>query len=512
MVVGVAVVLGVVSCGSDDDSAPSSSGGHAGTAATGGAATGGAATVAGSSATGGRAGNGGSSGHTSTSAGNAGRGGVTSSNGGCPIADGGASTRAGATSGGESGNSADAGSGTEAGNAGADSSGGSGPVTVGEWTDAPGECPAGSTRVDITTLDEMESASRGESDQTGTCFFVHDGTYTQSGSTIPLYFMRGGSAGAPIVWVGESRSGVVIQGRATFEVGSDHIQLSNMTLDISTVTQTGAYNTITVFASDVTLSHLTLTGDCAHGSQGGHIEVPGQDDPSAPLQDHVVIDSCLIEKFGHCDADGSLDHGIYLSSGNDIQIRNSIIRGNSSRGIQIYTHYEDSSLTLTNLLIERNLIEANGHGDYQDGMVINGNVDSNFTGPIDGVTIRNNIFWQNFYSAIRFAGNSVTGVSITNNTFVDDGSASTASGRSELNLDDGTPVASAKQNLFAPATTVVNSCVDSLQVVGNFDWGGSPGGTCVTGFIRSDPQFTDAANGDFHTGNPLATGFGAYGP
>jgi hypothetical protein len=57
---------------------------------------------------------------------------------------------------------------------------------IGEWSDSPGECPPGSMRVDIRTLDEMQSASRGESAQQATCFFVHDGVYQQSGSTLPL--------------------------------------------------------------------------------------------------------------------------------------------------------------------------------------------------------------------------------------------------------------------------------------------------------------------------------------
>jgi len=438
--------------------------------------------------------------------------GGTSNAGGKSGNAGNAAGKAGGGSGGAP--ASQSGSGGDAAVAGSESAGGAdgAEVSVGVWTDAPGACPPGSKRVDITTLDQMESASRGESDADATCFFVHDGTYTQAGSTLPLYFMRGGTPNAPVVWVGESRSGVVIAGRATFEIGADHMQLSNMTLDISGVTQTGSYDTITVLASDITLSHLTLTGDCAHGSKGGHVEVPGLDDPNAPTQDHVVIDSCLIEKFGHCSDNGSLDHGIYLSSGNDIIVRNSVIVGNSSRGIQIYTHYEDSSLTLTNLLIERNLIEANGHGDYQDGMVVNGNVDANFTGPIDGVTIKNNVFWQNYYSGIRFVGNAVKNVEVSHNTFVGNGAGSTSKSRSELNLDEGTPIVTASKNVFVPANAVVNACADGLVVSDNFVSSDAPDASCVTGSVQGDPGFVDEAHGDFHARSPLANGYGAYAP
>lgn len=85
--------------------------------------------------------------------------------------------------------------------------GGSVSAVIGQWTDEPGACPAGAARVDITTVGQMEEASRGEAHAEATCFFVHDGEYEQRGSTLPLYFRRGGSAGAPILWVGQSRGG-----------------------------------------------------------------------------------------------------------------------------------------------------------------------------------------------------------------------------------------------------------------------------------------------------------------
>lgn len=385
-------------------------------------------------------------------------------------------------------------------------------VHVAEWTDLPGACPPDATRADISTLNDMLDASRGERFTDATCFFVHDGTYVQDGSTLPLYFRRSGSAAQPITWVGESRDGVVIKGRATFETGADHIVLSNMTLDISEVEQEGAYNTITVLASDVTLSHLTLTGDCAHGLRGGHVEVPVPDDLDAPRQNHVVIDSCLIEKFGHCADGGELDHGIYLSSGNDIQVRNSIIRGNSSRGIQIYTHYEDSSQTLMNVRVERSRIENNGHGDYQDGMVINGNQEADVDGTIDGVVIEHNIFWHNYYSAIRFVGNSVKGVEIAHNTFVADGTGSSSDNRSEINVDEGEPVASVSKNVFVPDYQLLNSCSSSLTLSDNAVTGELGASACIQQSQSLDPDFVDLDNGDFHAQNPLLAEYGAYAP
>jgi hypothetical protein len=368
---------------------------------------------------------------------------------------------------------------------------------IGEWTDSPGACPSGATRVDITTVAEMEDASRGDAHTEGTCFFVHDGVYTQRGSTLPLYFLRGGSASAPIVWVGESRTGVVIHGRATFEAGG--IVLSNMTFDLTSYAQTGAFNTITVLADDVTISHVTLTGDCATGLRGGHIEVDGD-------AGGTLIEACIIERFGQCAGDGHLDHGIYLASGHDITIRNDVIRENSSRGIQLNT--EDGAFgTLTTVTIERNRIYENGHRDYEDGIVMNGSG----TGDITGVTIRENLFYRNYYAGVRFTGDVITGVVIEHNTFVDDGATTSAPGRSEINLDEGTPMATVSGNIFVPERTVVNVC-DGALVVSDDVVLGDASGACVSGTIAADPMFVDAASDDFHTTSPVVAAYGAYAP
>ncbi len=368
---------------------------------------------------------------------------------------------------------------------------------IGEWTDAPGECPAGSTRVDITTVAEMEDASRGDAHTEGTCFFVHDGVYTQRGSTLLLYFQRGGTAASPITWVGESRDGVVIHGRATMEAGG--ITVSNMTFDLTGYSQSGSFNTITVLGGDVTISHVTLTGDCATGLRGGHIEV----DEGAG---NTRIDSCIVERFGQCNGDGHLDHGIYLAGAHDVTIVNNVIRENSSRGIQLNT--EGGAFgTLDRVTIERNRIYENGHRDYEDGIVFNGTG----TGDITNVTIVHNLIYRNYYSGIRFTGDVISGVSIVANTFVGDGSASTGAGRSEINLDDGTPAASATANLFVAERTVVNTCAAGLSIDGAFVMGDASG-SCVTAVVSGDPAFADAASDDYRPGAPAAAGYGAYAP
>ncbi len=386
---------------------------------------------------------------------------------------------------------------------------------IGEWIDEPGACPDGAVQVDIHDAEEMASAARGESDTDATCFFVHDGVYEQTSGSPLLYFLRGGTAEQPLSWVGESRDGVIVRSRATFEhdgsSSSDHIVLSNMTFDISTQTSTDAYNTITVLGSDITLTHLTLTGDCQHGARGGHIEIPGRDDGSGSSD--ITVEACLIENFGRCGTDdGALDHGVYISAGTSLVLRNNVIRGNASRGIQVYTHYEDSSLSIDGLLIERNRILDNGHADYQDGMVINGNVGGGYDGPLTNVVIRNNIFYGNYYSGIRFVGNAVSSVEITQNTFVEDGKGSSSANRSEINVDEGTPDANVSRNIFVALEQLTNGCAGTLAIDDNVVFGGDASGACVTGVQMLDPELVDPAGGDFHAQAAAAAGYGAYGP
>ena len=255
-------------------------------------------------------------------------------------------------------------------------------LAIGEWTDGPGVCPSGTTKVDITTQSQLASAARGESpydsDPPATCYFIHNGTYATTG--VVLYVLKGGVAGAaPRAFVGESRAGVVIHGRGNVADGVSDVLVTNLTFDLTGYTQSGAFNTLNLGnGNDVTVDHVTFTGDCATGLQGGHIETNGTS--------NVLVDSCLIEKFGQCAGTGGTgheDHGVYLASGSHIVLRNNVIRLNSSRGVQMYTQMGQYG-TLDAVTLERNRIYQNGHRDYEDGVVIN----SSGTGPITHVTIR----------------------------------------------------------------------------------------------------------------------------
>ncbi len=372
----------------------------------------------------------------------------------------------------------------------------------------------GLPQVDITTAAQLASASRGEDayvgDAPATCYLIHNGNYDQSG--VVMFLKKGGEPnGNDRYFIGESRTGVVIHGRA----GTDEtmpisdLTVSNLTFDLTGYSQTGPFNTFSLYADkNIHLDHLTFTGDCATGFKGGHVETNGTDG--------LLVEACIIEKFGNCGGGGHEDHGVYLASGKNLTFRNNVIRGNSSRGIQMYTA-AGAYGTLENVLVERNRITQNGHGDQEDGLIIN----SSGTGTVDKVTIIRDIFDRNFFSGIRFIGGLESNVVVTLNTFASNGAGSSSQSRSEINLDvSGSGAGTAiSQNIFDVGNTLINDCYDASTLgfgfANDFVHGAIPSGpkgNCVGAETMGDPQFVDSAGGDFHTQNAAAQMFGAYAP
>jgi hypothetical protein len=447
---------------------------------------------------------------------------------GAPVADGGTAATgaagaattgaAGATVTGAAGAPATGAAGAPAtGTAGATTGGaGSAPASadIGTWTDSPGACPAGTTQIAVTTVADLADATRGEgahaSDPANACYLIHDGTYVQSGSTLPFYVRKGGaSATSRRLFIGQSRAGVVIQGRGTIDTGIDHVLVSNMTFTLTGYSQSGSFNTFTVLdGTDVVLDHMTFTGDCATGSTGGAVEIDGTT--------NFVLESSLVEKFGHCASGGHLDHGVYISSGDGIVITNNEIRLNSSRGIQLNT--EDGSFgTINNVTITRNRIHDNGHADYEDGIVLNGGG----TGTIASVAINHNLIYGNYYSGIRVVDVAYAAIVISQNTLSGNGAAAAGAGKSEMNIDSSGSGAntSVTRNIISAAYQVLNNCYDALSrnytLVGNAVQGTVPSGAagnCISQSVVQAPVFANATVADFHSQNAAIATYGAYSP
>ncbi|MBN2192841.1 MAG: right-handed parallel beta-helix repeat-containing protein [Polyangiaceae bacterium] len=222
-------------------------------------------------------------------------------------------------------------------------------------------------------------------------YLIANGTYASS-SNVLLWVTSGGTTAVPRYFVGESRDGVIINARATIE--ADHVVIQNLTFDLTGYVKGGSFNTISIEgANNTTIDRVTFTGDCQTGSTGGHIELNGTVG--------TVVDSCIVGNFGNCGPDGHLDHGIYVASTQDSVVRNSIVRGNASRGIQFNTQQGDYG-TIGGVIIEKNRIYQNGHAEYEDGIAVNGED----TGTIANVTIQHNLIYDKYYSGLRFAGAS----------------------------------------------------------------------------------------------------------
>jgi hypothetical protein len=527
-----AVLVGLGGCGGGDDAADTTaagggagaagsgaSGGNAGKAGAGGGAGKGTGGSAGKSGGGGAGGTGGG--------GKAGSGGTTGGNGGTSAGSGGTATGGTGTAGtgtagtGTAGGAAGTGvggggtAGGGGGGTGGTGTAGSGGIAIGEWTDAPGACPTGVPQKDITSLTELEDATRGEGafagDAPETCYLIHDGTYVQSGSTLAAYVKVGGvDATHRRLFVGQSRKGVVIRGRATIDAGVSHVRLTNLTFDLNGYSQSGSFNTLSMLdgSVDLRIDHIDFTGDCKTGANGGHVEVDGSSD--------VVVEACLIEKFGRCGPMGHQDHGVYLASGSQIVVRDNDIRGNASRGIQLNTEGGTFG-TLDQITLEQNRIHDNGHADYEDGIVMN----ATGTGTISNVVVQHNLFYGNYYSGLRVVGTVFQSVAVTKNTFFHDGVASSGAFRSEANIDSMGSGANTvfSKNVFVAVAPVLYSCFDAtprgFSLGDNVAQGtlpSGPDGACVSGTVAIDPMLKDPAAFDFHATNPAAAGYGAYAP
>jgi hypothetical protein len=381
-------------------------------------------------------------------------------------------------------------------------------TAIASWSDAPGACPAGTTRKDITTASQLADATRADgayaSDPANTCYFLRNGTYAE-GSSILIYVLKGGSdASHRRVFVGESRTGVVIRGRATIEGGVSHVQFTNMTFNLTGYSHSGSFNTISMLegSSDLRIDHINFTGDCKTGANGGHVEIEGSSD--------VIVEANVIEKFGRCGPSGHQDHGVYLAAGKNLIVRNNEIRENASRGVQFNTQGGEFG-KLDQVTVELNSIHNNGHADYEDGIVMN----ATDAGTISNVAIRRNLIYSNYYSGLRQVGNAFSNISVTQNTFFHNGAASSNAGRSEANLDDTGSGAKTvySKNIMAASGKVLNNCYDAAgrgySIADNWVQGGMPSPTtCIGAATSGDPQFISAT--DLHPKSSAAQAYGAY--
>jgi parallel beta-helix repeat protein len=218
-----------------------------------------------------------------------------------------------------------------------------------------------------------------------------------------------------------------------------------------------------------------------------------------------------VQGFGHCGS--NRDQGVYLESGQDITLRNNVIIGNAARGIQLYTgDVGDSSGqygVLKHVTIQGNLIESNGHDNYQDGISLDGAY------PISDVRIIHNVAIDNDYSGVRFNSPKVTGIEISHNTFIRNGTRATQGSPSQINVDGGAGArAMIERNIFVNGPALLNACArtdGTFQLNDNVVFATNRTGPsgCVSNVVSADPQLHE---GDYRPTNPVIVQYGAYSP
>ena len=323
-------------------------------------------------------------------------------------------------------------------------------VVAAPITDCCAEKPGGDT-IHISTAAELAEAARGEGRFTdvppGTTFLIRNGTYVSPDYNVLMWIKKGGTDDAPRIFEGETREGVVIVGRATIE--ADNVELRSLTFDISDydVAPDKSFNTITIAgARNIAISRVTCTGNQAKGKMGGHIQ-PTMLNRRIP--ENLVIRNCVIEKFGRLEhPDGKLDHGIYMSAGRKVLIQNNEIRYNAGRGIQLYAH-EGGWKRISDIRIIGNRIHHNGRLPYTDGVVI-ATKEYAPPGSISNVVIRNNIFFKNAHSGIRFNSQATRSILVENNTFYHNGAGSKWGLSIDIDTDGRAKDATIRKNIFVP--------------------------------------------------------------
>lgn len=207
---------------------------------------------------------------------------------------------------------------------------------------------------------------------------------------------------------------------------------------------------IVLGASYVQFVDLVFDGD------GRGLEGIVASDYGGPRSDHLVVRRCTFrnhlgsalrlvpadqalveESLFEANGSSTLDHGIYVETGDGIVVRRSLFRDNTGWGIQVYS---DSGTLVRSLSgrrggegirISANRVTANGTG----GIVVGGEV-------LD-VVVENNLVWNNEGEgiAVDYSDHAPVGTRVRNNTVY---------GNRGVQIHVG----------FAQSTTVSNNIVD----------------------------------------------------
>jgi hypothetical protein len=285
----------------------------------------------------------------------------------------------------------------------------------------------------------------------GDVVVVRNGVYTGSGSVLDIE--RGGTAGNDVVFRAANQWGAILDGGQTSHTQPNGAE-NGVYLGASFVRVEG-FEIRNVWHDGVSpssgASDFQIVGNHIHDI-GRYCEISGIGLSGMTfVNDNVVIEQNLIHDIGRdslgehgCSQPNDYwqnhDHGIYLSTGTNVIIRNNVFYS-ITRGwaIQCYPGPISQAYIVNNTFAFPN--------PHRDGHII---VDATFTGAV----IANNIFYQPQTAGVWFAGGTTSNVAVQYNLTMS-GTASTGNGAGVTlshNLDNTDP-------------TLVNALAFNLQLL-----------------------------------------------
>ncbi|MDB5039194.1 MAG: hypothetical protein JWQ35_2722, partial [Bacteriovoracaceae bacterium] len=233
----------------------------------------------------------------------------------------------------------------------------------------------------------------------GTTILVAPGTYTDYQSAgWGLHLNRSGTASAPIVLKSQIRGKAIIDGEMRFDrIRAIYLDGSYNIIDGFQITR-GARSGIDVV--DAASNNQIIRNEIHHNGNYDWISTNGQDGiySSESTSNNIYLQN-YIHDNGRPSTNSNypLDHGLYLCGDNEL-VANNIVVKNAGNGLQIagYT-------TVSNMRVYNNVFASNGTNGIILWMALN------------GVQIKNNIFFQNVKLAISSYDAHGSGIAIDRN-------------------------------------------------------------------------------------------------
>jgi hypothetical protein len=247
----------------------------------------------------------------------------------------------------------------------------------------------------------------------GDVVIVRDGMYTAAGADAILSIVRGGTAGDLVVFKAEHQWGAVFDGQSNTTPDGIAIRASYVRIEgfeVRNVSHDGVDMGVGLRGLQAARLHVHDVGRMCAPPAGWGLSAFTVDD------DDVIIEQNLVHDIGRygpgengCTPPTPYyqnnDHGIYLSSGTNIVIRNNVFY-RLQHGWAIHRYNLEGAAVDQAYIVNNTFAFPN---PYRDGQII-------ISSPLTNSVIADNIFYQPSTAGILFdAGGPMNNVQVTNN-------------------------------------------------------------------------------------------------